>query len=210
MVMPPLLNILLNTPWWVFVLFVVLLVFGVRAFRPRSISVWRSLVIPGVFIAWGAVSLIQQMTQSSSYLLADWLVGGVIGAALLWLTGRPMAMRIERAGIVTVAGSPLPLVRNMLIFLPSTALRSPLHAIPRNERILRSGTLRYRARALAISSRGLPSLSSPIGARPGASYSLREISNSTRPYRKNRCSQLNFEMNCHIAAAASNRRRERC
>ena len=78
--MPPLLNILLNTPWWVFVLFVVLLVFGVRAFRPRSISVWRSLVIPGVFIAWGAVSLIQQMTQSSSYLLADWLVGGVIGA----------------------------------------------------------------------------------------------------------------------------------
>jgi len=122
MVMPPLLNILLNTPWWVFVLFVVLLVFGVRAFRPRSISVWRSLVIPGVFIAWGAVSLIQQMPQSSSYLLADWLVGGVIGAALLWLTGRPMAMRIERAGIVTVAGSPLPLVRNMLIFFAKYGL----------------------------------------------------------------------------------------
>ena len=48
--------------------------------------------------------------------------GGVIGAALLWLTGRPMAMRIERAGIVTVAGSPLPLVRNMLIFFTKYGL----------------------------------------------------------------------------------------
>ncbi len=120
--MTALLNILQNTPWWVFVLFVALLVLGAQALRPRTISLWRLLVIPALFIAWGVVSLVQQVTQSSSYLVADWLVGAALGATLLWFTGRSIPIQIERAGVVGVAGSALPLARNMLIFFAKYGL----------------------------------------------------------------------------------------
>jgi hypothetical protein len=122
LVMTALVDILQNTPWWVFVLFVVLLVLGAQALRPRTISLWRLLVIPAVFIAWGVASLVQQLTQSSSYLVADWLVGAALGAVLLWFAGRPIPIRTERPGVVGVAGSALPLARNMLIFFAKYGL----------------------------------------------------------------------------------------
>jgi hypothetical protein len=50
-------GILLHTPWWVFVVFALLLALGIQALRPRVVSAWRLLVTPGIFIAWGLVSL---------------------------------------------------------------------------------------------------------------------------------------------------------
>jgi len=120
--MTALLNILHNTPWWVFVLFAVLLLLGAQALRTRTIPVWRLLVVPTVFIGWGVIGLIQQTTQSTPYLVADWLIGATIGAAFLWLTGRSLAVQIERDDVVSVAGSALPLVRNMAIFIAKYGL----------------------------------------------------------------------------------------
>jgi hypothetical protein len=73
--MTQIVNILLNTPWWVFALFVMLVLLGVQALRPRTIPVWRLLITPGVFIVWGVISLILQPSVSSSFLWLDWPVG---------------------------------------------------------------------------------------------------------------------------------------
>jgi hypothetical protein len=107
--------ILLNTPWWVFALFAGLLVLGMQGLQPRVVPLWRLLVTPAVFIAWGLGSLALQLTVSSPLFLLDWLIAAAIGGALAWLTVRPEQMRREPAG-VALPGSGLPLMRNMLIF----------------------------------------------------------------------------------------------
>jgi uncharacterized protein DUF6622 len=113
--------VLLHTPWWVFAVFALLLVFGVQALRPRVVPLWRLLVTPGVFITWGLVSLVLRLTPSSPLVLPDWLVAAAVGGVLAWITVRPARMRIEATGIA-VPGSALPLVRNMLIFSAKYAL----------------------------------------------------------------------------------------
>jgi hypothetical protein len=115
-------NILLHTPWWAFVLFALLLGFGLQALKPRTIPISRLLIVPAVFIGWGAASLAPRLTQSSPLLVADWLFAALAGAALLWLTGRPDRFGFERAGFVSIAGSALPLARNMAIFFARYAL----------------------------------------------------------------------------------------
>jgi hypothetical protein len=113
--------ILLHTPWWVFALFALLLALGIQALRPRVIPVWRLLVTPGLFIAWGIVSLLLRLTLSAPFILFDWALAAVVGAVLAWTTIRPDETRIEPSG-VAVPGSVLPLARNMLIFFAKYAL----------------------------------------------------------------------------------------
>lgn len=56
--MPNILNMLQNTPWWAFVLLALLIVLGIQALRPRTIAVWRLLIVPAAFIVWGLISLV--------------------------------------------------------------------------------------------------------------------------------------------------------
>jgi hypothetical protein len=113
--------IFLHMPWWVFALFALLVALGVQALRPRVVPLWRLLVTPAIFIAWGLVSLVLQLTASAPLFLFDWLITAAVGALLSWITMQPAAMRIE-AGGVAVPGSALPLVRNLLIFSAKYAL----------------------------------------------------------------------------------------
>jgi hypothetical protein len=49
--MEQILRIVEHTPLWVFALFAVLVAFGLQALRPRTLPIWRLLVIPAVFVA---------------------------------------------------------------------------------------------------------------------------------------------------------------
>jgi hypothetical protein len=114
--MPSILNILLNTPWWVFALFALLMWLGLQALKPRTLSIWRLLITPAIFIGWGVTSLALQ-SMSSPILIADWSVAAVIGAAIAWTTSRLDNVRIDRARqLVSLPGSALPLIRNLMIF----------------------------------------------------------------------------------------------
>src|SRR5579863_140752 len=109
-------NILLHTPWWVFAVFASLLALGLQALRPRVVALWRLLLTPAIFIAWGLVSLALRLAPASpitgALLVLDWLAAAAAGGALAWTTTRPAAMRVEATGIA-VPGSAVPLVRNM-------------------------------------------------------------------------------------------------
>jgi hypothetical protein len=109
-------DILLHTPWWAFALLLLLLVTGVQALQTRTLPVWRVLIVPSVFIVWGKLALALQLSWSSSFLLTDWLTAALLGAALMRLSIRPDAIHIAGPAEIRVAGSPLPLVRNMVIF----------------------------------------------------------------------------------------------
>jgi hypothetical protein len=114
--MPSILNILPNTPWWAFALFALLMWLGFQALRPRTLPMWRLLITPAIFIGWGVVSLALQ-SMSSPILIADWSIAAVVGAAIAWTTTRLNDVAIDRARQhVSLPGSALPLIRNLLIF----------------------------------------------------------------------------------------------
>jgi hypothetical protein len=123
-------SILLNTPWWVFALLVLLVVLGVQASRPRTVAVWRLLAIPAVFIGWGLVTLATR-SIGAPVLLLDWLLTCAAGVALAWRTARLDGIAFDRAeGLVSVPGSPLPLMRNVAIFAVKYGLAAAMAIMP--------------------------------------------------------------------------------
>ena len=128
--MPPILAILRHTPIWVFVLLIVLVMLGLQGLRARRVAVWRLLLVPAIFIIWGAVSLVARFA-AAPFLVIDWLVAGATGFAVGWLTLRLAAMQIDRAtGVAHVAGSVVPLVRNLAIFLAKYCLAVASAIVP--------------------------------------------------------------------------------
>jgi hypothetical protein len=136
--MPPLLGILGHTPVWVWVLLAVLVFFGVRALRTRTMTVWRLMIVPGVFIIWGLVSLGLRIAAVPA-LIVDWLAGAALGFALAWGTTRLHGMVVDRAvGSVRLPGSSAPLSRNLAIFLAKYCLAVAIAVAP-----MRAGMLQH-------------------------------------------------------------------
>lgn len=108
-------DILTHTPVWVFVLLAYLIYQGTQALRPRTVPIWRLLIVPGVFIVMG----LSRMAAAN----------GGLGAPLAWLGAAaalvpvgfftaPIALVVNHAaGTVTRPGSTLPLVRNVTVFV---------------------------------------------------------------------------------------------
>ena len=113
----PIGTILQHTPVWVFVVLAAVIVLGLQALRPRELPVWRLLAVPAVFIGWGILSLIQRSLTSPA-LAAEWFAAVALGAAIGWAVTRLAGVTFDPSGgFVHVPGTPLTLVRNLLIFL---------------------------------------------------------------------------------------------
>lgn len=120
--MPGIMTILTHTPLWVFAVLAVLVILGIRGLRERTVSLWRLLIVPAVFIAWGAASLTVR-AGAAPILLLDWLATAVVGLAIGWLTTRLNGVMLDRAGgRVRFPGSAVPLLRNLSIFLAKYSL----------------------------------------------------------------------------------------
>ena len=50
-------QVLVHTPVWVWALFAFVIYQGITALRPREVPIWRLLIVPAVFIVWGASKL---------------------------------------------------------------------------------------------------------------------------------------------------------
>jgi len=122
-------QVLVNTPWWVFALFSLLLALGLLALRPRVVPLWRLLVTPAVFIGWGLISLMLRFTPSSPLLAFDWVAAAAVGGVLARATISAEEIRVKPEGIA-VSGSALPLVRSMLIFFAKYGLSVAAVLVP--------------------------------------------------------------------------------
>jgi hypothetical protein len=56
--MDAILRIVQKTPFWVLALLAIPVVLGIQALKARTISVWRLLIVPAVFILWGVISVL--------------------------------------------------------------------------------------------------------------------------------------------------------
>ena len=124
--------ILSGTPPWAFALLAYLIWQGTRSLRTRTLPLWRSLLIPALFIAMGLSRLVlEHGAGRESY--GAWLGGAVLFAPLALLTG-PRLLAVDRAkGQITRPGSPVWLIRNVTVFCiqygvgVATAMRLPGH-----------------------------------------------------------------------------------
>lgn len=106
-------QMLAHTPPYVFVLFCYLVWQGVLSLRTRRLAVWRMLIIPGLFEATGLLLLI--LRPSGDIIpMAAWLIGLVAFVPMGLVTG-PRLLAVNGTS-VTRAGSPVSLVRNLLVF----------------------------------------------------------------------------------------------
>ena len=69
-------QILIHTPLWVFALLAYLVWQGIKAMQPRTVPIWRALIVPVVFIVWG-ISRIGFGHQDSPWPLAAWIVAAL-------------------------------------------------------------------------------------------------------------------------------------
>jgi hypothetical protein len=83
-------QILIHTPIWVFPLFGYLVWLGIKAMQPRTVTIWRSLIVPAVFIVWGLSRLFAR--QDYAWPLVAWL-GAAAGLVVVGLlTAKPFEL----------------------------------------------------------------------------------------------------------------------
>lgn len=112
-----LMQILTNTPKWVFALFFVLLWQGIKQMQPRTVGITRATIVPLAMTAlsvYGVVSVFGDTPQS----LLTWVVGAAVAFAVYFQVARAAHIQYVAANRrFYVPGSVVPLVLFMGIFL---------------------------------------------------------------------------------------------
>jgi len=106
-------GVLTHTPRWVFVLLAYLVWQGIKAMQPRTTTIWRALIVPLVFIAWGVSRL--GLRQDSVWPLVGWIAAALVLLPLGVLTPRPFELD-HKTGLIRRPGSVFPLIRNLIVF----------------------------------------------------------------------------------------------
>src|ERR1700741_400953 len=109
-------HILAHTPTWVFLVLAYLLWQGIQSLRQRTLPLWRVLVVPALFIASG-VSRIVESDSGGIGAPLPWAGARVVFMPLAFITGPHLLAVDRRSGEVTRPGSPVPLVRNVSVFI---------------------------------------------------------------------------------------------
>jgi hypothetical protein len=107
-------QMLIHTPIWVFPLFAYLVWQGIKAMRPRTTTIWRSLIVPAIFIVWGLSRLLSGY-QDGVGPLVSWAMAALALASVGLLTAKPFELD-HVTGQIIRPGSPIPLIRNITIF----------------------------------------------------------------------------------------------
>ncbi|MBC9881442.1 hypothetical protein G8O24_29390 [Bradyrhizobium sp. INPA01-394B] len=107
-------QILIHTPPWVWILLAYLVFQGIKAMQPRKTPIWRALIVPVVFIAWG-ISRIGFGHQDSQWPLVAWVVAALVLLPLGVLTPRPFDVD-HKTGEIIRPGSAFALIRNLVVF----------------------------------------------------------------------------------------------
>jgi hypothetical protein len=108
-------DIVSSIPPWVFVVLALLVGLGVRALWSRPAKLPLLLIAPLAFVGWGVLSLKADLAQHAG-LFAALGAGTLLGAIIAAVTAHIDPKIEHRGDEIMIAGSALPLVRNLLIF----------------------------------------------------------------------------------------------
>lgn len=89
-------DIITGAPWWVYVLFIVLVRLGMKATKGMTVSIYRPILLPVVFVAWSLYSLYSHLALGLWSLLPLWIVSLAFGAYLGFLEVRSWHIKGDR------------------------------------------------------------------------------------------------------------------
>jgi len=107
-------QILVHTPPWVWILFAYLVWQGIKSMQPRTVPIWRALIVPVVFIVWG-ISRIGFGQHDTQWPLVAWIAAAFVLLPLGVLTPRPFDVD-HKTGEIIRPGSAFALIRNIVVF----------------------------------------------------------------------------------------------
>lgn len=122
-----------HVPVWVWFILALLIVLGTRQSRPQSVTRKRLLVLPLVWLVFGAWGVQNGFAQAGSAGLAmlAWAAGLLVSVGALVATGWPGQARFEPAtGLYSVPGSWLPMLVMLGIFCARFAVGMALGLHP--------------------------------------------------------------------------------
>lgn len=110
--MEEVIGILEETPLWVYFVFAYLVTMGVKALKPRSVSMQKLFVFPAILTIWGLLGM-----QWALYPLLAWCISLLIGFGLGWLLVRTWKIKYDRSrSAIHLPGSRTTLILALFFF----------------------------------------------------------------------------------------------
>ncbi len=111
-------QILSGAPWWVYVLFIILIRLGIQSFKPRTISFQRLLLFPLIFLVWSALRLSTKVELGDPSLILWWVVSISLGAYLGMLEVRHWKIHVDKhKKTITIPGNYSTVILIFAIFI---------------------------------------------------------------------------------------------
>ena len=109
-------DILLHTPWWVYVLFGFILYVGIKATKMRSVRVHQLFIAPSIFTVLAIYILVGRISDHFLYLI-PWGTASLIGIAIGWLEMHRLNIIVDRKHhLLKIPGSAFTLIFFLLFF----------------------------------------------------------------------------------------------
>lgn len=110
-------QILIHTPWWVYVLLVYLIFIGVKARNTGIVSIYKLAVLPLLFLIMSIESMISHF-KIESLSISTWLISIIIGSIIGLLLVYKSKIRVDRANkLLELPGSWTTLILILAIFM---------------------------------------------------------------------------------------------
>ena len=101
---------LLDTPWWVYVIFIYVIYRGVRASQTRVISLARLFILPLIIVVFAGHGLLS-MTTLTMTLIINWLITFIVGFVIGWWLMKIRGIKVDhKKGLLEVQGSWISLI----------------------------------------------------------------------------------------------------
>ncbi|CDL87453.1 conserved membrane hypothetical protein [Xenorhabdus cabanillasii JM26] len=125
------LMVIKNTPAWVWVLFVFLVLRGIKALDDREMHPSRLFLLPILFFIWAVYSVLHETVFQVSALLAL-IVGILAGIAIGWKlwNSQPRLRQKPESDLIIRQGTPLTLILILIIFCVKFVLSATIAIHP--------------------------------------------------------------------------------
>ncbi|AOM39800.1 DUF6622 family protein [Xenorhabdus hominickii] len=120
-----------DTPVWVWILFVFLVMKGIKALSDREMRIERIFLLPIVFLVWGVHSVLYK-TYFSDLSLITMVAGLIVGIAIGWVLWKSQPRLKEKSDstLIIRSGTSLTLILIVITFVSKFVMTAMLSIHP--------------------------------------------------------------------------------
>lgn len=109
-----------GAPWWLYLLFIYLVIVGLRAIKPRPVTIIRVVLLPLFLLAWALNDLYAKVNLGFAFLILVWIgflrLGIYLGVTEVQSWHISKNLKGDYKGEITIPGNYTTLVLIILIF----------------------------------------------------------------------------------------------